>query len=90
MVCIQLYDPSEKALPALGYVYLEDPETGESGWVQTASRRFQEAFSKKSREILGGPQEIFQRVGVDAVQMDQTGDYIEPLLQFFRMREKRQ
>jgi uncharacterized protein (DUF58 family) len=89
MVCIQLYDPSEKTLPALGYVYLEDPETGDSGWVQTGSRRFQEAFPKKTREILGGPKEIFQRVGVDAVQMDQTGDYIEPLLQFFRMREKR-
>lgn len=90
VVCIQLYDPAEKAIPELGFVYLEDPETGQSGWIDTGSKRFQKSFRERSESVFKRPLEIFQRAGVDSVQMDQTADYIEPLLQFFRMREKRQ
>lgn len=90
MVCIQLFDPAEKEFPKLGYVLMEDPETGEAGWVNTSSRHFQKNFAKTAQKLVDKPQETFQLLGVDSVSIDQTGDYIEPLLQFFRFREKRQ
>lgn len=90
MVCIQLFDPVERKFPDVGFVLMEDSETGENHWVNTSRRDFQRNFPKKSQAILEGPQEIFQSLGVDSVLINQAGDYIEPLLQFFRMREKRQ
>lgn len=90
LVCLQMYDPAERSLPKLGYLLMEDPETGEEHWVNTSSSAFQKQFQERSKRIIETPQQTFQSLGVDSVLMDQTSDYIEPLLQFFRVREKRQ
>ncbi|MFO1462204.1 MAG: DUF58 domain-containing protein [bacterium] len=90
MVCIQLYDPAETAFPKAGWLQWRDPETGECHWVNSSRRSFQEKFKKLSEALRQGPQKIFQSIGVDSVVIDQSRDYIQPLLQFFRLREKRQ
>jgi uncharacterized protein (DUF58 family) len=90
IVCLQLYDPAEKALPKLGYLLMEDPETGTRHWVNTSSKEFQRSFPALAQEIINGPRKTFQEIGVDYVSIDQTSDYVEPLLEFFRFREKRQ
>lgn len=90
IVCIQLYDPAEKKMPDVGYVLLEDSETGERQWVNTSKRSFQRRYPALAEKILELPRKNFQSLGVDSVLINQSGDYIEPLLQFFRFREKRQ
>lgn len=90
VVCLQLFDPAELVVPKMGYLLMEDPETGEEHWVNTSSRHFQRNFHERAKKIIDAPQDAFQRLGVDSVMMDQTADYIEPLLKFFRLREKRQ
>lgn len=90
MVCIQLTDPAERRFPKVGWVYLQDPETGESRWVNTSKKSFQKKYEGLAEDTLKAPQKIFGSLGVDSVVIDQSRDYIEPLLQFFRAREKRQ
>jgi len=89
MVCIQLYDPAEAKFPKVGWVLWQDPESGESHWVDTSTRRFQRKYQALAEATLKKPRKLFQSLGVDSVPVEQDGDYIQPLLQFFRYREKR-
>jgi hypothetical protein len=90
MVCIQLHDPAETAFPNAGWLQWRDPETGELHWVNSSRGAFRKKFEDLSAELLSKPQRTFQSMGVDSVLIDQSKDYIQPLLQFFRFREKRQ
>ncbi|KAB2840793.1 DUF58 domain-containing protein [bacterium] len=90
MVCIQLHDPAEAEFPKAGWMQWRDPESGELQWVNSSRPGFQKKFAELAQELLLGPQRIFQSMGVDSVLIDQSKDYIHPLLQFFRFREKRQ
>ncbi|MCE9624311.1 MAG: VWA domain-containing protein [Deltaproteobacteria bacterium] len=90
MVCIQLFDPAEGAFPKAGWIQWRDPETGDLEWVNSSRAGFQKKYRELSEKILARPQKTFQSMGVDSVLIDQSKDYIQPLLQFFRFREKRQ
>ncbi len=90
MVCIQLFDPAEQKFPKVGWVLLQDPESGQYHWVNSSSRDFQKQYLKVAEENLMKPRRLFQSLGVDFVAMEQSGDYVYPLLQLFRRREKRQ
>lgn len=90
LVCIQLYDRVEAEFPAAGWLRWRDPESGEDRWVNSSRRGFQKKFQKLAENTLREPQKLFQSMGVDSVQVEQSRDYIHPLLQFFRFREKRQ
>lgn len=90
MVCIQLFDPAEGSFPKAGWIQWRDPETGELEWVNSSRAGFQKKYRQLSEHILARPQKTFQSMGVDSVLIDQSKDYIQPLLQFFRYREKRQ
>jgi len=90
LVCIQLYDRVEADFPAAGWLRWRDPESGEERWVNSSRGAFQKNYRKLSEKNLKEPQKLFQSMGVDSVQVEQSRDYIHPLLQFFRFREKRQ
>ncbi len=90
LVCIQLYDRVEAEFPAAGWLRWRDPESGEDRWVNSSRRSFQKNYQKLAERTLREPQKLFQSMGVDSVQVEQSSDYIHPLLQFFRFREKRQ
>ncbi len=89
LVCLQLFDPVEERVPKIGWIQVEDPETGERRWINTSSRAFQRRYAELADQTLARPKQIFQPLGVDFVRIDQTGDYIHPLLEFFRYREKK-
>lgn len=89
LICVQLYDPVELKFPPLGYVDFVDPETGEQGWIKTDSQAFQRAYRELAIEKITAAQKTFTHLGVDHVVLDQTQDYMEPLLKFFRQRERR-
>jgi len=89
MVCIQLVDPAETKFPRVGWVQWADPETGERHWVNSSGAGFQKRYKDLADRILQRPQKTFQFLGMDSVLIDQSKDYIQPLLQFFRLREKR-
>ncbi|HCU25744.1 MAG TPA: DUF58 domain-containing protein [Deltaproteobacteria bacterium] len=90
MVCIQLFDSAEGRFPKAGWILWKDPESGEEHWTNTSSRFFQRRYEALSKAALSRPRSLFQSLGVDSVVLRQSEDYIQPLLQFFRARERRQ
>jgi uncharacterized protein (DUF58 family) len=82
-------DQREVSLPAVGYVELLDPETGEQLLVNTNSRAFRRRFgelAQRGREQLRAE---FRKLRIDAIEVNTGQPFVEPLMTFFRRRERR-
>ena len=89
VVAVRVTDPRERGFEAVGLVTLEDAETGERRLVDTRSREFRDALEETSlargEALRGG----LRRAGIDMIEVDTAQSVVEPLLAFFRMRERR-
>ena len=47
------------------------------------------SYAEDARGERLGRREMLRRRGIDLVEMDTDGDYVGPLVQYFREREKR-
>ncbi|MBD3373937.1 DUF58 domain-containing protein [candidate division KSB1 bacterium] len=89
IVTISITDPREQSLPDVGFIELEDAETGETILVDTGSMDIREDFAMRSNEQVIKRQKLFKSMNVDSIEINTHESYIEPLIRFFRMRAKR-
>jgi len=88
LVPVTITDPMEEELPALGYVFFEDVETGEVVAFDTGGRgrkRYAQAVARACRER----EELFRRHSMDFVNVRTDQPYVGALVAFFRARERR-
>lgn len=89
LIGIVLDDRREKEIPNIGLVKLSDAETGEERWIDTSSdrvRRQMQLYIKEKEKIR---KSVFITSRLDSVEVTTGSNYIQPLVQFFRRREKR-
>jgi uncharacterized protein (DUF58 family) len=89
VVALSLRDPREEELPAVGLVELRDAETGERSLVDTQDRGVRETYAAKARSRLELLRELLRSSKVDQVDIRTDADYMQPLIRFFHMRERR-
>ena len=89
LIGIVLDDRREKEIPNIGLVKLADAETGAERWIDTGSKRVrtQMLSDRKEREKIRNS--IFVKSNLDRIEVTTGSNYIQPLVQFFRRREKR-
>jgi uncharacterized protein (DUF58 family) len=88
LIAITVTDPREMELPGIGYIELEDAETGESILVDTADKKFLKNYSQAARERARTTRDFFEGNGIDHIQVLTDGNHIRPVVEFFRRREK--
>jgi uncharacterized protein (DUF58 family) len=86
-VCIS--DPREEALPAMGVVHVEDPESGAVCAVDTSSRAVREAFENEAKHRRIEREQLFRRHRMDYINLSTAGEDLAPLVSFFRLRARR-
>jgi hypothetical protein len=89
LVAIELHDPREAELPDVGLVAMRDAETGRERWIDTSLRSVRDAYARTWESRRASRARMFLASNVDAISIDVQGSYIQPLVQFFRMRERR-
>jgi hypothetical protein len=72
-----------------GLIELEDAETGEVVVIDSASRQFRESFAAQAEDMNAGLKRSLKLIDLDFIQIRTDRSYIVPLIQFFKMREKR-
>lgn len=87
-IAIQLTDVREQELPPVGLVTLTDAETGESVTVDARSERARQFFAEQNRKRQQRLDETFRRIGLDSVRIRTDEGYVEPLVRFFRHRNR--
>lgn len=89
LIAMRVLDPMERAIPSIGFINLEDAETGEAIVFPGRGAKARLGYEESSRELHDSNQEICRRAGVDMIDIVNGEDYIRPLMQFFKEREKR-
>jgi uncharacterized protein (DUF58 family) len=89
LIAMQIVDPREEELPDVGWLTLEDAETGEQIEVNTSDRRVRVALAERVRALAQSRLKDFRRKRIDAVTLRTHEDYVVPLRTFFRNRERR-
>jgi len=89
LIAVRMCDPREESLPETGYVAMRDAETGANFVIDTSDRKLREEYSKAIEEENKSRDRMLASAGVDQVVISSDKSYIEPLIKFFSLREKR-
>lgn len=89
MIAIKISDPREMEFGNYGLIELEDAETGEVMVLDTSSSEFRSEFSTQARESVDALRKEFRLINLDFIQIRTDKPYTTPLVQFFKMRERR-
>jgi len=88
LIALSLADPRERSIPDIGLTELEDPETGEVLLVNTSSGSFRNAFSAAMEARARKRTTFFKANNIDEIVISTDVDYVEPLVKFFKKRER--
>lgn len=89
VIAVLVTDPNELEMPDVGLVALRDAESGQTRLVDTSSRAFRAEVEERGAARVRDLARRFAAVGIDFIHVDAAGDVIDPLVRFFRMRERR-
>lgn len=90
VIAVLITDPRELEFPPIGLVELRDAETGKVRVVDSASAGFRREFERQGRERIETLERRLRGSGIDFIHVDASGSVVDPLVKFFRMRERRQ
>jgi hypothetical protein len=82
-------DPFESSIPDIGLVKVHDPETDEASWIDTVSSvdrtQYETAMIEQNDKFV----KECDRIGFDLIPISTDKDFVEPLMNYFKKREKR-
>ncbi len=89
LIPIQVVDPREADLPNLGLALVEDLETGEIVEVDTANSDVRAEYAREAQKQRASREHLFKRLQLDHVTVSTDRDYVRPLAELFRLRQRR-
>ena len=90
VVAVRLVDPLEMGIPDLGFLTFQDAESGEQLFVDTGSRDFRERFAVLANTREASLRALFEKAGVDVLELGTQDDVMDALLRFADMRKQSQ
>lgn len=89
LIGVVLDDRREKEIPPLGLMKFIDAETGQERWIDTANNNVRQRINLNRLEREKRRKSLFISSGLDSIEISTGSNYIQPLVQFFKRREKR-
>ena len=89
VIAVLVTDPREFSLPSVGLVTLRDAESGAVRVYDTASAAFRDRLASASAARARDLEHRLRASGIDFIHIDAAGSVVDPLVRFFKMRERR-
>lgn len=89
LISLMVTDPREYELPDVGWITLEDAESGEQVEVNTSDRQVRDEYSTIATMRQKMIHKSMRLAGIDLLDLRTDRSYLPPLLSFFRDRKKR-
>ena len=89
MIGIRISDQAEESIPNLGLVKIQDTESQSEFWADMSSNKDRELLSKNINENWNNFQNKCLSNQFDVINVKTNMDYVEPLMNYFNKREKR-
>ncbi|MDA0682920.1 MAG: DUF58 domain-containing protein [Bacteroidetes bacterium] len=87
-IAVHLTDPVESDLPNVGLMEVTDAETGQHVLIDTSSEAVRESYSSTAARRRHIVDKTFRRLRVDSIPVVTDESYVEPLIRFFRQRNR--
>lgn len=89
LIALRIYDQLQVKLPNIGLVPFLDAETGETVLIDTSSKKTRTIYEEKSRQQREKLTTLLRKAGVDLADISTEDNYIKPLMNLFKKRERR-
>ncbi|MFQ5590009.1 MAG: DUF58 domain-containing protein [Phycisphaerae bacterium] len=89
LIPVIITDPRELQLPNSGFIELQDPETGELVVVDTADGSLRGRYALQSSSAMAARETMFRRMDTATIDIRTDRSFVDPLVKFFRRRERR-
>lgn len=89
LINIHLQDPREEELLKGGLIKFRDAETSAIRYLDTSNKYVQEYFNQRFKEREELQNDLFKKSRVDTIKINIASSYVRPLIDFFKLREKR-
>ncbi|MCS6913699.1 MAG: DUF58 domain-containing protein [Myxococcales bacterium] len=89
VIAVLVTDERERTLEPCGLIELEDAETSQVQLIDTGHAAFRRALAEAAEARLGRLRGELQGLGIDLLHIDATRPVVDPLMAFFRMRQRR-
>ena len=89
LIPIQIVDPREDELPDVGLALVEDLETGELVEVDTSDLDVRADYAREAQRQRATREHLFRRLQLDHVTVNTDRDFVRPLTELFRLRQRR-
>jgi uncharacterized protein (DUF58 family) len=89
LIGLILNDPREVELPNVGLITLKDAETGKQRWIDTGDHRVRRGYRAYRDTVQKTRRTLFLQSKLDKVEIPLDKPYMKPLVDFFRLRERR-
>ncbi len=89
LIGIIINDQREKSIPKMGLVKFVDAETGAVRWIDTSSKKMQQWILDYYNKLASQRKSLFISSRLDSIEIKTGENYITPLVNFFRLRERR-
>ena len=89
LVTISITDPREETLPDVGLIQLEDAESGETLLVDTHDKEMTEQYAKQFQQKRAKRKTYFTSIGIDTIEIQTNRSLTDPIIRYFKMREKK-
>ena len=89
LIGIVINDQKEKSIPKMGLVKFTDAETGNERWIDTSSKKVQNWIKQYYAKLIAERKSLFLSSRLDSIEIKTGENYITPLVNFFKLRERR-
>ncbi len=89
LIAVPIEDRGELSLPSVGWIRVQDPETGAVFEIDSSDRRVRAQFSQIAEKERTERDTLFRKKKIDSIPLRTDQDYFPILRSFFIRREKR-
>ena len=89
VLAVRLYDPLEQELPDLGFITMQDAESGEQLFVDTNDRGFRKRFAALAEAREEALRAAFGHAGVDVLELSTDDHLMDAVMRFADLRKRR-
>ena len=87
-IAVHLTDPVENELPEVGLMEVTDAETGERILIDTSDADVRNQYAQEARSRELALTKMFRRLKMDTIPIVTDEGYVDPLIRFFRQRNR--
>ncbi len=89
VIAVTINDPAERDLPDTGIVKMHDAETNKPYLIDTSNKKVRQKYRDNAKRLIAEREHILKTANVDCINIFTDESYVDPLIRFFKLRERR-